>query len=75
MQSVNLQSSRCGEMLGGRKSVLALHVDQLVYQDYRLDMADLVTRVEACLTSNETSAECVRGSLGPWGRGAFLAWL
>lgn len=59
---------RTGKRLGAARR-------PVVYQDYRLDMADLVTRVEACLTSNETSAECVRGSLGPWGRGAFLAWL
>lgn len=51
--------------------VLALHVDQLAYQDYRLDMADLVTRVEACLTSNKTSADCVRGSHGPMGTWSF----
>lgn len=42
--------------------VLALHVDQL---------ADLVTRVEACLTSNKTSAECARGSHGPMGTWSF----
>lgn len=75
MQSVNPQSSRCGEILGRTENrVLALHVDQLAYQDYHLDMAVqpvLVTRVEACLTSNETSVECVRGFHGPMGTTSF----